>query len=915
MAKNILKGFDFKTGDIIDRIAEEEKDRKSQVKEIKEKVDIVSLFASFGVVLKKKGSSYLGLCPFHEDHNPSLSVDRDKGLYNCFGCGESGDIFTLVEKMRGFEFKEALVFLKEYLNNGHRKLNYFTGELNGLNTHKKLRRAITEDLKTEQVSISSLTLDRISEYYRKSLLNRKEALDYLKSRGFTDYTLYNRFKIGFCDGSLVSVVSEKQRGELKTAGILSESSKEHFPGCITFPLFDDTDKVVSFYGRKIDNNVKVKHLYLPGPHKGLVNRKAAAVYREEIILCESVLDALSLIQMGIENVIPCYGVNGFTDEHLKLLKEKMVKLIVIGFDSDEAGEKASIKLKEKLLIEGFKVKVITVPVHKDWNDYLLSAGSKDSIDEIIKHAEVFQYKEPNKGSHRYEKKGSKYIFTFNEVTYRVLGVKKMFVSSLRVNIRAEKGNEKYIDNVELYSARSRSLFSSMLSEVLSLEALHIEKHLLEIVEYLEAERDLLFEEREEKIHELTEEERHLGMGLLTDVNIFDRIVGDIETLGYVGESVNKQLLYLAASSRKLPDPISVIIVSRSSAGKSYLIDTIKKLIPPEDVVSVTSLSDQALNYLPEEGLLHKFLVMGEAVHSEIIEHQLREMLSNHELSRLVTMKDVKSGVMSSQIIRKDVIASLVMSSTDNNINPENASRSFVINTDESEAQTKNIHEQQRNKYTLEQYDKKENLIPLIIKTHHAAQRLLKMRIIVNPFVHLIDFPSALMRSRRDNERFIDLIAAVCFLRQFQKKEKVQKQNKTGELIHYIECDIRDYEIAYNIMRNILPSTLTNFPKSAIELYSGMRKIIGKKAQEQGLKPVEVSVTQRELRELTGMSQMYVKRNMRILSDYEYIIASSSARQRSRKSYRLLADEAINLIDLSMIPSPDEIIKRMNLQNV
>ena len=877
--------------------------------DVKREVDIINLFSFFGVKLTKRGKSYMGLCPFHEDHNPSLSVDRDKGLYNCFGCGESGDIFDLTMKMKEIGFKEALIFLKEYLNNGHGKP--ITGSYAAVSADSKKTK---EGLMPAKKALSQLSLDMISEYYRKNLLNRKEALDYLKSRGFTDYTLYNRFKIGFCDGSLVSLVSEKQREELKAAGILSESSKEHFSGCITFPLFDDTGKVVSFYGRRVDNN-RVKHLYSTGPHLGIVNRKAASVYREEIILCESVLDALSLIQMGIENVIPCYGVNGFTDEHLKLLKDKMVRLIVIGFDSDEAGEKASTKLKEKLLIEGFKVKVITVPVHKDWNDYLLSAGSKDSIDEIIKHAEVFQYKEPAKEPHRYEKKGSKYIFTFNEVTYRVLGVKKMFVSSLKVNIRAEKGDEKYIDNVELYSARSRSLFSSMLSEVLSLEALHIEKHLLEIVEYLEAERDLMFEEREEKIHELTEEERHLGMGLLTDVNIFDRIVGDIETLGYVGESVNKQLLYLAASSRKLPDPISVIIVSRSSAGKSYLIDTVKKLIPLEDVVSVTSLSDQALNYLPKEGLLHKFLVMGEAVHSEIIEHQLREMLSNHELSRLVTMKDVKSGVMSSRIIRKDVIVSLVMSSTDNNINPENASRSFIINTDESETQTKNIHAQQRNKYTLEQYDKKENLIPLIIKTHHAAQRLLKMRIIVNPFVHFIDFPSSLMRSRRDNERFIDLIAAVCFLRQFQKEEKVQKQNKTGESIHYIECDIRDYEIAYNIMRNILPSTLTNFPKSAIELYSRMRKIIRKKANEQGLKAVEVSVTQRELRELTGMSQMYVKRNMRILSDYEYIIASSSARQRSRKSYRLLADEAINLIDLSMIPAPDEIIKRMNLQNV
>jgi hypothetical protein len=87
--------------------------------------------------------------------------------------------------------------------------------------------------------------------------------------------------------------------------------------------------------------------------------------------------------------------------------------------------------------------------------------------------------------------------------------------------------------------------------------------------------------------------------------------------------VNKRLLYIAASSRKLSDPISVIVLSESASGKSYLVDTIRKLIPAEDVLAMTSLSEQALNYLPEDGLMHKFLVMGEAVHGDIVEHQLR----------------------------------------------------------------------------------------------------------------------------------------------------------------------------------------------------------------------------------------------------------------------------------------------------
>ena len=119
----------------------------------------------------------------------------------------------------------------------------------------------------------------------------------------------------------------------------------------------------------------------------------------------------------------------------------------------------------------------------------------------------------------------------------------------------------------------------------------------------------------------------------------------MEALGYVGEDLNKQLVYLAASSRKLQEPICLLLLSQSSSGKSLLVDTVRRLIPEEELIAVTSLSDQALNYLPEGALEHKFLVLGEAVHSEAVEHQIREMLSSRQLSRMVTVKDETTGKM------------------------------------------------------------------------------------------------------------------------------------------------------------------------------------------------------------------------------------------------------------------------------
>ena len=100
--------------------------------DIKRKIDIVTLFKSFGITLTKKGKSYTGLCPFHKDSNPSLSVDNNKGLYNCFGCGESGDHFSLVEKIKGYDFKMSLKYLKEFAKTGTGRLDAATADANGL---------------------------------------------------------------------------------------------------------------------------------------------------------------------------------------------------------------------------------------------------------------------------------------------------------------------------------------------------------------------------------------------------------------------------------------------------------------------------------------------------------------------------------------------------------------------------------------------------------------------------------------------------------------------------------------------------------------------------------------------------------------------------------------------------------------
>ncbi len=502
------------------------------------------------------------------------------------------------------------------------------------------------------------------------------------------------------------------------------------------------------------------------------------------------------------------------------------------------------------------------------------------------------------------KEGLFHVFSVGGTSYRLGGVKSLFVTSLRVNIRASNGTQSYYDGLDLYAARARSAFASALNRAWGADCARVEKDLVLILEHLEAERDAALRSGgEPKEVPLSAAEREAGLELLRSPRLFDRIVDDLSRLGYVGEDLNKQLLYLCASSRKLDDPISVLILSQSASGKSFLVDTVKHLMPEEEVVSVTSLSDQALNYI--EDLTHKFLVLGEAVHGEVVEHQIREMLSGKELSRLVTIKDPETGKMRSQVVRKSVIVSSVMSGTNYAINPENASRCFVVNADESREQTSRIHEKQREKYSLARLEGGREDAAGIMMRHRAAQRLLAKKRIVNDFAPLLDFPVNLMRLRRDHDRFLDLIACVCFLRQYQKKEE-----RMGDEA-YIRCDLEDYRIAYTIMvEGVLSSTMREIPKGAQLLYEEVRRLARSEAKKQGVGVTEVSMTQRQLREGTGLSQTWVRENLRILVDYEYVAVVRGGGERSKGFYRLKEDAPLTTVDLSMIPTPEAMAEKL-----
>jgi DNA-binding transcriptional regulator GbsR (MarR family) len=258
-------------------------------------------------------------------------------------------------------------------------------------------------------------------------------------------------------------------------------------------------------------------------------------------------------------------------------------------------------------------------------------------------------------------------------------------------------------------------------------------------------------------------------------------------------------------------------------------------------------------------------------------------------------------------MKTQAVVSTVMSSTRHDVNPENASRYLMIDADETREQTRKIHERQRLKDTPERLDEKTKEIPLIVQKHHAAQRLLAKRTIFNNFAKHMDYPDTLMRTRRDQYHFLNLIVAVCFVRQYQKESFTRDDG-----VEYIECDLDDYRIAYEIMMHaVLSSTMNELPSGSVALYDAIRALARKEARKVGIEPHEVNLTQRDIRESTGLGQSWIKQQLRILVDFEYVLIAHGGGARTKGYYRIRSDEPVGVLDFSMIPKPEEIERRLD----
>ena len=345
---------------------------------LKREISLERLVEAKGIALKKHGQDLIGHCPFHPDKTPSLVISPKKNLWHCLGACQTGGS-DWVMKAEGVSFRHAVELLREMSPSLAAALGSTHGRpAEDGRTHMKrstvthLKSAVPSDVDAQGA------LQRAIAYYHESLKSSPEALAYLEKRGLKSSALIDRFKLGFCDRTLCYRLPKKNRKDgaairasLHEAGILRESGHEHFRGSLVIPVFDDSGRVVEVYGRRVRDNLRAgtpRHLYLPGPHRGVWNLEAVQ-HSKEIILCESLIDALTFWVHGFRHVTASYGIEGFTDEHLAALKTYGVERVLIAYDRDEAGEKAAQRLGERLVQEGLSCFQLKFPLESDANQY------------------------------------------------------------------------------------------------------------------------------------------------------------------------------------------------------------------------------------------------------------------------------------------------------------------------------------------------------------------------------------------------------------------------------------------------------------------------------------------------------------------------------------------------------------------
>lgn len=473
---------------------------------------------------------------------------------------------------------------------------------------------------------------------------------------------------------------------------------------------------------------------------------------------------------------------------------------------------------------------------------------------------------------------------FEDRTWRVRGLaKNLSFETLRVNLLVGLDGDTsrfHQDTLDLYAAKQRAAFVRTAAVELGCSEDLVKKDVGTVLLKLEALQEQAIRqtlEAKPKAVTLTEQETEAALDLLRDPDLVGRILADFEACGVVGEETNKLVGYLAAVSRKLEQPLAVMVQSSSAAGKSALMNAVLAFVPDEERVAYSAMTGQSLFYMGEADLRHKILAIAEEEGASRAAYALKLLQSEGELTIASTGKDPATGRLVTHEYRVEGPAAICMTTTAIDLDEELLNRCLVLTVNEDRAQTRAIHRIQRESQTLDGLLARRRRAKLLT-LHRNAQRLLKPLPIYNPYAHQLTFLDDATRTRRDHLKYLGLIATITLLHQYQREHRFLSDD--GEQVEHLVVSLEDIATANRLAAEVLGHTLDELPPQSRRFLLLLDQMVAQGCQRDGLDRAAYRFTARQAREHGGWGSTQVKIHLQRLVEMEYVLIHRGGRGQS-----------------------------------
>jgi len=936
---------------------------------IKSEVSLVNLVEAKGFTLKAHGSDYVMCCPFHDDETASLVITPSKNLWHCMGaCQKGGSVVDWVMKTEGVSFRHAVELLRnEFLPLAADDEPKVIKQ----NSKQKLPTPFTQSTPSGRGAGSAANADhqeslrQVIDYYHETLKASPEALEYLESRGLKNSELIDTFKLGFANRTLAYRLPQKNRqagaeirGKLQKIGILRESGHEHFNGSIVMPVVDENGIISEVYGRKLLGSRLRKgtaiHTYLPGPHQGVWNAKAVK-NSAEVILCESLIDAMTFWCAGFRNVTTSYGTSGFTDDHLNLFIDSGVEKVLIAYDRDEAGNVAADKLAKQLNENGIDAYRVLFPKGMDANEYANQVQpAQKSLGVAIRSAEwigngkaperqldietqtgslvVNQNDEPEplpllaaKAAENDKLVGNQFaqpeaarqgvaqdephettttevaadvsehevVMNLENRVYRIRGLtKNLSYEQLKINLLIRDGEAMHVDTFDVYSARHRSAYIKQAAQELAVDENTIKRDLGKVLLKLEELQDQQIKGT------LAKQEKQPAMSD-SEVKEALSLLKEPALLDRILSDFNRCGV-VGEETNKL--------VGYLAACSRKLDRPLAVMVQSSSAAGKSSLMEAVLSFMPEEERIQYSAMTGQSL------FYMGEQDLKHKILAIAEEEGAENTSYALKLLQSEgevSIASTGKNATTGNLETQEYRVEGPVMLF-STTTAIDIDEELMNRCLVLSVDESREQTKAI----HAIQRRsrtlegLKAKkeksklITLHQNAQRLIRPLAIMNPYADQLTFLDdktrtrrdhekyLGLIDVVALLHQYQREIKRESFDGETLEYIEVTLEDIATANKLAHDVLGRTLDELPPQTRKLLTLITDMVKGRCEENCIKRDEYRFTRKDVRAYSAWGNTQLKIHLRRLEEMEYLLAHRGKRGQTFE-YELLYDGNLN----------------------